>query len=154
MGIDLKKRESAIFGAAKEAHQLKLEAQVKAQAFASKQPKEAKQQTQPSSEQTTDKSTDDNWHNNDFTEVLWNGKKYKFNTPQQTLAVEYLWANKRAREKSIGEAIGSEADNFRLIHIFRQKRKKAKMHPAWGKMIIPDGKGVYALAEKKNPPKK
>src|SRR3989304_6608360 len=30
-----------------------------------------------------------NWHNEDFTEVVWNGKRSKFNTPQQTLAVEH-----------------------------------------------------------------
>ncbi len=90
-----------------------------------------------------------NWHNEDFTEVLWNGKQYKFDKPQQTLSVKYLWENKRGREKSIGEAIGSEADNFRLIHIFRQRSTKSKMHPAWGTMIIPDGKGIYALAERK-----
>ncbi len=97
---------------------------------------------------------DENWHNDDFTEVLWNGKKYKFNKPQQALSVEYLWKNKRAREKSIGEAIGSEADNFRLIHTFRQHGKKTKMHPAWETMIVPDGKGIFALAECKKAPKK
>ena len=96
---------------------------------------------------------DENWHNDDFTEVLWNGKKYKFNKSQQALSVKYLWNNKRAREKSIGEAIGSEADNFRLIHIFRQRNKKSKMHPAWGIMIVPDGKGIFALAECKKAPK-
>jgi len=97
----------------------------------------------------------ENWHNEDFTKVRWDGKTYKFDTQQQTLAIKYLWENKRAREKNIGEVIGSSADNFRLFHIFRQKgKKKTKMHPAWGTMIVPDGKGVYALAEKKNPPKK
>ncbi len=95
-----------------------------------------------------------NWHNDDFTEVIWNGKKYKFNKLQQALSVEYLWKNKRAREKSIGEAIGSEADNFRLIHIFRQGSTKTKMHSAWGTMIVPDGRGIYALAECKKVPKK
>jgi hypothetical protein len=97
---------------------------------------------------------DENWHNDDFTEVRWNGKRYKFDKPQQALSVAYLWNNKRAREKSIGEAIGSEADNFRLIHIFRQSGKKAKMHPAWGTMIVADGKGIYALAESKKAQKK
>ncbi len=96
----------------------------------------------------------ENWHNDDFTEVVWNGKQYKFNKPQQALSVGYLWKNKRAREKSIGEAIGSEAENFRLIHIFRQQGKKTKMHPAWGTMIVPDGKGIYALAECKKALKK
>jgi hypothetical protein len=95
-----------------------------------------------------------NWHNDDFTEVRWNGRRYKFDKQQQALSVGYLWNNKRAREKSIGEAIGSEADNFRLIHIFRQSGKKAKMHPAWGTMIIADGKGIYALAESIKAPKK
>ena len=95
-----------------------------------------------------------NWHNDDFTEVVWNGKKYKFGKPQQSLSVKYLWNNKRAREKSIGEAIGSEADNFRLSHIFRQKSKTTKMHPAWGTMIVHDGKGIYSLAESKKAPKK
>jgi hypothetical protein len=95
-----------------------------------------------------------NWHNEDYTEVCWNGQKYKFDKLQQASAVEYLWRNRRAREKSIGEAIGSSADNFRLIHIFRQKGKKTGMHPAWGTMIIQDGRGVFALAERKDTPKK
>jgi len=62
-------------------------------------------------------------------------------TSKYQISIKYLWNSKRAREKSIGEAIGSEADNFRLTHVFRQKDKKIKMHPAWGTMIVPDGKG-------------
>jgi hypothetical protein len=92
-----------------------------------------------------------NWHNMDFSQVTWNGKKYKFNKPQQALSVMYLWENKSGREKSIGEAIGSDAENFRLIHVFRQKDET--MHPAWGKMIIPDGKGIFTLSESNKKPK-
>jgi len=106
-------------------------------------------------EQTTDKPTDNNWHNEDFTEVLWNGQKYTFNKTQ-ALVVEYLWNNRRGSEKTIGEKLESDNQNYRLRHTFREKKKgKTKMHPAFDKMIVSDGKGIYALNEKtKNPPKK
>jgi len=91
----------------------------------------------------------DNWHNEDFTEVRWNGKKYTFNKTQARV-VEYLWANKRASEKSIGEHIETANDHYRLRHTFRQKNgKKVTMHLAWGTMIVKNGKGIYALSEKK-----
>lgn len=91
----------------------------------------------------------DNWHNEDYTKVLWNGEMYTFNKTQAR-AVEYLWRNKRAGEMSIGGYIGSENWNYRLRHTFRQnKGGQSMMHPAWGTMIVNDGKGIYALNEKK-----
>ncbi len=53
-------------------------------------------------------------------------------------------------EKSVGEHIESDNEHYRIRHTFRKKRgKKNKMHPAWGTMIINDGKDIYALNEKK-----
>ena len=90
----------------------------------------------------------ENWHNDDFTKVIWNGERYAFNKTQARV-IEYLLRNKRASEESIGEYIGSDNEYYRLRHTFRQKKgNKSVMHPAWGTMIVNDGKGIYALSKK------
>jgi hypothetical protein len=111
--------------------------------------------TRSGKEKATQKIKGENWHNKDFTEVVWDGQKYTFNKTQ-SLVVSYLWDNQRASEKTIGEQLESQNENYRLRHTFREKKKgKIKIHLAWGKMIVPDGKGIYALNKKtKNPPKK
>lgn len=85
------------------------------------------------------------WHSEDFLSVVWYGKEYDFNKTQ-ALCVKILWDNGRLSEKTIGEKIGSVSENYRLIHTFRGEQKN---HPAWGKMIVSDGKGIYKLSEKK-----
>ena len=104
------------------------------------------------------KERQSNEHSEDFTSVRWNKVNYLFNKTQ-ALCIGLLWqeyekGTKTPREKSIGEKIDSAADNFRLCHTFRNthrnpkgKKSKAKMHPAWGKMIIRCGKGLYGLAD-------
>ncbi len=62
------------------------------------------------------------WNNETFTEVRVNGTDYHFNKTQ-ALAVKYLWENKSASEKDIGEFIGSASDNYRLISTFRNQKQ-------------------------------
>ncbi len=81
------------------------------------------------------------WHSEDFLSVIWYGKEYDFNKTQAQ-CVSLLWNNGRLSEKTIGEKIGSVSDNYRLVHTFRK-------HPAWDKMIVSDGKGIYKLSEKR-----
>jgi hypothetical protein len=82
-------------------------------------------------------------HSEDFTSVRWNGKQYQFNKTQAR-CIELLWNNDSLSEKTIGEKIESAADNFRLMHVFRNRRGKG-MNPAWGKMIVKYGKGIFGL---------
>ena len=98
-------------------------------------------------------------HSADFTSVDWYGTKYQF-TKGQADAVRMLWENwengtPSLSQGTIGEAV-SGVDQFRLRDLFRtvdvkaKKRKKRSMvlHPAWGKMIVSCGKGIFKL----NPP--
>jgi hypothetical protein len=87
----------------------------------------------------------DCWHSEDFLSVVWYGKEYTFNKTQ-ALCVSLLWENGRLSEKTIGERIGSVNQNYRLIHTFRNK---SKSHPAWDKIIVSDGKGIFKLSENK-----
>ncbi len=112
-----------------------------------------KQSEDIDSSKKTDKAGDTkkNTHSADFTSVCWNGENYQFNATQAE-CVKFLWqehekGTKTLREKTIGENIGSDNENFRLIHTFRDKKTKTKMHLAWGKMIISCGKGTYGLAD-------
>jgi hypothetical protein len=93
-------------------------------------------------------------HSADFTSVNWFGTKYQFVRGQQAESVRVLWnawENKTPSlsEKTIGEEICSVNDRFRLEHVFnptKKKTSKRQPHPAWGKMIIRVGQGVYALS--------
>jgi hypothetical protein len=78
-------------------------------------------------------------HSEDFREVRWYGKKYRF-TKMQAKAVECLWY---AWEKTwsvskadLLKACGSEGSV--VDDIF-------KKHPAWKTMIVSVGQGVYSL---------
>ncbi len=86
---------------------------------------------------------DNNKHSVDFTSVCWEGKEYQFKKTQAR-CVGLLWDNLTLSEKTIGEKIESDADHFRLQHVFRSTRGKG-MHPAWGKMIVRRGKGIFGL---------
>lgn len=88
-------------------------------------------------------------HGDDFTWVIWNDTRYAFTKGIQAEAVRALWGSweksgKRngcgLSEKSIGSTARSNADGFRLAHVFRN-------HPAWATMIRPveGNKGVFAL---------
>lgn len=82
-------------------------------------------------------------HNEDYTTVWHGGETYTFNKPQAR-CIKYLHKNISAFESSIGECLGSAADNFRLIQVFRNK-KAGGYHPAWGKLVISEKKGVFTL---------
>jgi hypothetical protein len=106
----------------------------------------AKQAKSPKAEEKLDYT-----HSEDYTSVVWCGKSYQF-TKTQALCIKYLWAEWEKSEglglseKTIGDKIGSSADNYKLKHTFRVKRNnKSLQHPAWGKMIVPCGKGTFCL---------
>jgi hypothetical protein len=89
-------------------------------------------------------------HSEDFTFVNWFGESYRFDDGQQAKAVGLLWAEWEKgglglSEKTIGERIGSGANNYRLVHTFRKTAdRNASMHPAWGGMIQ-GSRGTYRL---------
>ena len=81
-------------------------------------------------------------HSDDFTSVRWHGTTYEFNKTQAH-CISLLWPEWEKgkcglSEKTIGKAISSQNDNFRLVHTFRK-------HPAWGTVIVQAGKGCYRL---------
>jgi hypothetical protein len=97
------------------------------------------------------KKKPDYTHSEDYTSVVWFGRMYNF-TKTQALCIKHLWAEwgksegLGLSEKTIGEKIGSSADNYKLKHTFRVKRNnKSCQHPAWGKMIVSCGKGMFSL---------
>jgi len=98
-------------------------------------------------------------HSVDFISVDWYGTNYQF-TKKQADAVRMLWEHwengtPSLSEGTIGETV-SGGDHFRLRDLFRtvdvkakiSKKQSMRQHPAWGKMIVPCGKGVFKL----NPP--
>jgi hypothetical protein len=93
------------------------------------------------------------YHNADFTEVNWYGRRFTFNIGNQAKSIESLWGEWEKdvmglHEKSIGEGIGSSSNKFRLAHHFKD-------HPAWGVMIHrADAKGCYRLHKPKASQKK
>jgi hypothetical protein len=86
-------------------------------------------------------------HADDFTWVIFAGQHFAFSKGNQSESVRALWGSweKSGRtdgcglsEKTIGEKCGSENNNFRLQHVLRD-------HPAWGTIIRPVSKGIFAL---------
>jgi len=94
-------------------------------------------------------------HSEDYTSVVWFGKTYNF-TKTQALCVKHLWAEWEKdeglglSEKTIGEKIATDSDNYKLKHTFRVRHgKKYRQHPAWGTMIVSCGKGVFCIKSPK-----
>ncbi|MCO6436017.1 MAG: hypothetical protein J5J06_02900 [Phycisphaerae bacterium] len=86
-------------------------------------------------------------HSDDFMSVLWGERVFHF-TKSQAAAIKLLWqawerGGLSVAEETLGEAVGSIADRYRLLHTFR---KNGKNHPAWGTMIVKAAKGTYRLA--------
>lgn len=82
-------------------------------------------------------------HSSDFTSVVWYGTHYAFSKGNQAESVRLLWiawerGTPTLSQGTIGSRIGSNAEPFRLAHVFRD-------HPAWGTMIRSPGKGVFEL---------
>jgi hypothetical protein len=85
-------------------------------------------------------------HSEDFTSVVWDGIPFVF-TKSQAAVVKLLWCEYEKgtwtlSEKTIGEGIGSSANNYRIIHTFDKGK-----HPAWGTLIISGPKkGTFRIA--------
>jgi hypothetical protein len=85
---------------------------------------------------------------------VWFGTRYEF-TASQGRCVAALWQEWEKgklglHEKTIGETTNPDNEKFRLQHVFRTfemrgKKRRAKMHPAWGTMIVRAGRGAYRL---------
>ena len=103
--------------------------------------------------QTAGKKKDKPTHSDDFTSVVWDGKKHTFNK-SQALCIKALWENWEKGDLGLsetyigGHVLESSAEKYRLIHTFRTK---GKVHPAWKTMIHACGKGIFKLDR---PPKK
>lgn len=88
-------------------------------------------------------------HSKDYTSVFWYSEQYTF-TATQAKCIEHLWKQWELhhgfglREKTIGEAIFSDSDNYRLAHTFRTR---GKMHQAWKMMIHSGGDGRFYLGK-------
>ena len=89
----------------------------------------------------------------DFASAIWRGVKYEFAKGLQAEAIKVLWVEWEKgglslSEQTIGDKIGSDADKFRLDHVFRSRKPNGQgwcTHKAWGTMIVPAGKGKYKL---------
>ena len=89
-------------------------------------------------------------HSLDFTTVVWFGQRYIFAAGQQARAIALLWSEWEKggftlSEKTIGDHIGSSADNYELRSTFRLTLPGRPMHPAWNKMIVRVGRNLYKL---------
>lgn len=86
-------------------------------------------------------------HADDFSWIIWNGIKYDFTKGNQSESIRALWNSwekgmKRdgcgLKEETIAQLVDSQSVDFRLGKVFRN-------HPAWGVVIRPVSKGVFAL---------
>lgn len=99
--------------------------------------------------------SNDNYHSQDFTTVVWDGVTYTF-TPKQADVICFLWDQWKAgtpwvRQISIAETLGFIEHRFDLRKTFRQLDKATKKmvpHDAMGKMIFSNGKGIFGLRSK------
>ena len=94
-----------------------------------------------------EKTSEQYFHNADFTMVNWYGTEYKFSIGLQSRVVNALWKEYTENglglhQETINTRINAEKDNFRLKHVFRN-------HPAFRTMIQSDGRGTFRLV----PPK-
>ena len=95
--------------------------------------------------QLIDQRSRDRSHSPDFSSVRWGGMVYDFPSGMQRVSVRMLWESWEAgglavAQATIGEAAGSASDRFRLSDAFRN-------HPAWGRLIVPAGRGLFRLAD-------
>lgn len=103
----------------------------------------------------SDPEAADTSHSPDFASVNWYGTRYMFSKGNQSEAVRALWeawenGGHALKQETIAERIGSSgSSNFRLDHTFRKRSGDGKYetHPAWGTMIVSEGKGCHRLAE-------
>jgi hypothetical protein len=87
----------------------------------------------------------DEWHSDDFRQVRWYGRDFKFSTAQ-SLVVRRLWEATAAGEPDVGMAElleAAESDSGRLDNLFRDGQ--GRVHPAWEFLIVRSRKGFFRL---------
>lgn len=89
-------------------------------------------------------------HSEDFRTAVWYGEKFKFSA-RQALAIEALWCEWEKgdlglSQDALADIVKSASNRFQLRNLFRVSGSSNEMHPAWGRMIHPDGKGLFKLA--------
>lgn len=91
-------------------------------------------------------------HSEDFTSINWHGRRYRFAKGIQAQAVKALWEEWQKgghglTQETIGTKAGSSSNRFELSKVFRVRQaSKLKPHPAWGTIIVEDGRSCYRLA--------
>jgi len=90
----------------------------------------------------------------DYTHVRWYGTAYSFKAGNQAESVRVLWeewqrGGRGLSQATIGEAIGTSGDRYRIDTVFRVG---GRPHPAIGSMIKKDGPGHYRLHAPALPP--
>lgn len=88
-----------------------------------------------------------NWHSEDFSRVIWNGKEYTFRPESQRRIIAMLWWQWEAgvfclHECLVATMCGWDWVDSRLSFPFRHT---GVMHEAWGQMIVHIKDGLYAL---------
>ena len=81
-------------------------------------------------------------HSPDFRSVFWDGAHHHF-TPGQAAIVEVLWRGMERGTPKVGAGPLLHAADL----VSDKVSKLFAGHPAWGKMILTDGNGVYWLAD-------
>jgi hypothetical protein len=88
-----------------------------------------------------DPPAQDPYHTSDFQLVIWHGERYTF-SPKQRAVVARLWAAWEKGWPGINQQQllrAADSDAVRLADLF-------KRCPAWGKMIVSIGPGLYSLS--------
>ncbi len=88
-------------------------------------------------------------HSADFRTVTIGHETYEF-TPLQRAAVAALWAAHVAGRPSVPQTEvlrSAGSDQARLVHLFLAPAGGGgkRYHAAWGRLIVPAGKGCYRL---------
>lgn len=94
-------------------------------------------------------------HSPDFSSVTSkDGTEYKFASLTQRAVVEFLWNcpqctahNATIEEHLSDRGIKGATNRFLVSHVFRDKVKGSGKHPAWGRLIVPEAKGVVRLVK-------
>ncbi len=81
-------------------------------------------------------------HSPDFTTLEYRGTRYTFKKGNQAEAVRALWGahGHSLTRETIRKQINSGDEKFRMSKLFSG-------HPAWGTLIVTDGKGCYHIPQ-------
>jgi CheY-like chemotaxis protein len=83
------------------------------------------------------------WHAPDYSEIRLSGEPYYFTGEIQQAAIRFLHAAAQTHEpwrsgKIVLEAAKSNDTNMRMVNLFGR-------HPAWGVLLLSNGRGKYRL---------